>query len=134
MNRLIQKAFDYLQANWRYFLRFCIVGVTATGIHYGIYLLLRLWIPINIAYTIGYGISLCCNFVMTSRFTFAKAMSWQKGGGFVLSHAINYGLHMLFFNTFIWLGCGEIISPLLTIAIVVPINFTLIKFVFQRFK
>ena len=33
------------------FIRFCINGVIAAAIHYGVYFLLQLWIDVNIAYT-----------------------------------------------------------------------------------
>ena len=36
------------------FLRFCIVGTIAAGIHYGIYCLLQMYIEVNI---------LCCQFL-----------------------------------------------------------------------
>lgn len=39
------------------FIRFGIVGTLATGIHYGIYLLLNQFILIWLAYTVGYAVS-----------------------------------------------------------------------------
>ena len=48
------------------FLRFCIVGIIAAGIHYGIYCLLQMYIEVNIAYTVGYLTSLACNVFLTS--------------------------------------------------------------------
>ena len=52
------------------FLRFCINGVIAASIHYGIYYLLQLWTDVNIAYTAGYLISFVYNFIATNYFTF----------------------------------------------------------------
>ncbi len=54
------------------FLRFCIVGTIAAGIHYGIYCLLQMYIEVNIAYTVGYLTSLVCNFFLTSYITFGQ--------------------------------------------------------------
>ena len=56
-------------------IRFGIVGVIATAIHYGIYLLLKQVMDINISYSIGYLISLACNFYLTARFTFQTGTS-----------------------------------------------------------
>lgn len=39
-------------------LRFDIVGVISTALHYGIYWVLQHWIEVNVAYTIGYALSL----------------------------------------------------------------------------
>ncbi len=67
-------------------IRFCIVGVLATGIHYGIYLLLNRFILVWLAYTIGYVISFICNFYLTSIFTFKSKATIKKGIGFIFCH------------------------------------------------
>lgn len=116
------------------FIRFCIVGGIATGIHYGIYLCLIYTTNINtnIAYTIGYVLSFLGNLYLTSRFTFKKKLTATKCGGFALSHGINYCLHILFLNIFLWLGVAKQWAPIPTYCIVVPINFMLVRFVFNK--
>ena len=58
------------------FLRFCINGVIAASIHYGIYYLLQLWTDVNIAYTAGYLISFVYNFtVMASTISCTSSSS-----------------------------------------------------------
>ena len=113
------------------FFRFAIVGVIATAIHYGVYYLLLLVFGVNISYTIGYIISWCCNFYLTSRFTFKSKANVKKGIGFALSHAVNYVLHMLFLNLFIHQGASETIAPVFVYCCVVPINFILVRTVFK---
>ena len=39
------------------FLRFVMVGLFATGLHYGIYFVLQKFIQVNVAYTLGYVLS-----------------------------------------------------------------------------
>ena len=80
--------------------RFSIVGVLATAIHYGIYLFLMQWILVNWAYTIGYIISFILNFFLSAHFTFKSNASVKKGIGFGISHLINYSLQILFLNFF----------------------------------
>ena len=116
------------------FARFCLVGLLATAVHYGVYLLLNLCCQYNIAYTAGYVVSLAMNFYLSSRFTFKKTMSVWKGGGFLLSHLVNYVLHILLLNLFIWLGLSETWAPVPVFAIVVPVNFILVRTVFKKFK
>ena len=48
------------------FVRFGIVGIAATALHYGIYYLLQPYINVNIAYTTGYVLSFIANFYLTS--------------------------------------------------------------------
>ena len=57
------------------FLRFVLVGVFATALHYGIYFLLQKFINVNIAYTLGYAFSFIANFYLTAYFTFGKKPS-----------------------------------------------------------
>ena len=120
-------------------IRFALVGVVATAIHYGIYLLL-LWLfdireekqlYTNIVYSIGYVISWFCNFYLSAHFTFKEKTSVKRGIGFALSHGVNYLLHLIFLNFFLWLGVSEGLAPIPVFCIVIPINFLLVRFVFK---
>lgn len=113
------------------FIRFAIVGVIATGIHYGVYYLLEQVINVNVAYTIGFVVSWGVNLYLTSRFTFKSPLSFKKGIGFAFSHIVNYLLHMLFLNLFLLIGLSDEIAPLFVFVIVIPINFMLVRFVFK---
>ena len=115
----------------REFVRFGIVGVIATGIHYGVYYLIEQIINVNIAYTIGYVVSWFVNLYLTAHFTFKSQLSVKKGVGFAFSHLVNYLLHMVFLNIFLAAGLSEEIAPLFVFAIVIPINFLLVRYVFK---
>lgn len=115
----------------REFIRFAIVGVVATGIHYGVYYFLEQVININVAYTIGYIVSWFINLYLTSHFTFKSQLSFKKGVGFAFSHLVNYLLHILFLNIFLAIGLSAEVAPLFVFAIVIPINFLLVRFVFK---
>ena len=120
------------------FIRFCIVGVIAAGIHYLVYYLLQLlsngslWL--SIAYTRGYVVSLVCNFFMTTYFTFRSKVSVGKAAGFSFSHIVNYTLHILLFNLFISLDIHRLIAPILVLMIAVPTNFSILHFVYRNKK
>lgn len=113
------------------FIRFAIVGIIATSIHYGIYYGLQLIINVNIAYTIGYIISWICNFFLSVHFTFKTTANVKKGFGFAVSHGINYLLHMAFLNLFLRIGLSNEIAPILVYCCVIPINFILVRTVFK---
>ena len=108
-------------------IRFCIVGVLATIVHYGIYLLLKGVINVSVAYTIGYVISFIGNFVLTNVYTLKTQATAKKGIGFVICHVINYLLHIGLLNVFIWMGVPSSLAPIPVYCIVVPVNFLLVR-------
>lgn len=112
--------------------RFGVVGVIATAIHYGVYLLLNIYINANIAYTLGYIVSFFVNFVLSNYFTFHTKPSVKKGFGFAFSHLVNYGLHIVFLNIFLYLGMSETWAPIPVYMIVIPINFILVRFFLKK--
>ncbi|WP_294588757.1 GtrA family protein [uncultured Bacteroides sp.] len=114
------------------FIRFVIVGIIATIIHYGLYFILQQIIDVNIAYTIGYVCSFVANFYLTAYFTFRKRPSWNKAFGFGGAHLCNYLLHIGLLNLFLWLGVTKPLAPFPVFAIAIPINFLLVRFVFKR--
>ena len=114
------------------FIRFVIVGILATALHYGIYFLLQRFINVNIAYTLGYALSFIANFYLTAYFTFGKKPSWSKAFGFGGAHLFNYLLHIDLLNTFLWLGLSKTLAPIPVFAIAIPVNFLLVRFVFKR--
>lgn len=86
------------------FIRFGVVGVLATALHYGIYYFLQSFINVNVAYTTGYVISFIVNFYLTSYFTFGTTPSWKKLVGMGGAHLVNYLLHIILLNVFLYLG------------------------------
>lgn len=116
------------------FIRFVIVGIIVTGVHYGIYYLLKNYINYNFSYTIGYLLALIINFYLTAFFTFKEKSSWKNFLGMVGAHGINYLLHMALLNIFLFLGLSKDIAPFPVFAIAVPVNFILVRFVFKYKK
>ena len=126
---------------WREIIRFGIVGIIALGIHYGTYILLLVSFGLDwraalgidcMAYTLGYIISVMCNLWLTAHFTFREELTLKKSGGFFISHAINYLIHIICLNFFLWWGVVEWLAPVLVLLIAVPINFILVRISFKR--
>ena len=115
-------------------IRFGIVGTTSAAIHYGIYWVLQHWIDVNVACTIGYILSFLVNYYLTAHFTFKEKTSAKNGLGFSGAHLTNYFLHMVLFNFFLWVGLSRELAPIAVLAIAVPTNFVLVRFVFKHFK
>lgn len=114
------------------FVRFVMVGIIATALHYGLYFALQHLINVNIAYAIGYTLSFIANFYLTSYFTFGKKPSWGKAFGFGGAHLVNFLLHMGLLNLFLWLGVSKALAPVPVFAIAIPVNFLLVRFVFKH--
>ena len=112
--------------------RFGLVGVAATALHYGLYVWLQTFIQVDVAYTLAYAVSFVANFYLTSYFTFHSAPSWRKLVGMGGAHVVNYLLHMLLLNLFLWIGIPKVYAPLPVFAIAVPVNFLLVRFVFKK--
>lgn len=115
-------------------IRFAIVGTTAAAMHYGIYWVLQHWINVNVAYTIGYGLSFLVNYYLSARFTFHEKTSAKNGIGFGGAHLVNYLLHIVLFNFFLWIGLSRELAPIAVLAIAVPANFLMVRFVFKNFR
>lgn len=120
-----------MKQNFYEIIRFGIVGVIATIIHYGIYLVFNLIIVSWIAYSIGYGISFLGNFYLSNKFTFKTKPTFKKGIGFGLSHFINYLLQVILLSVFIKLGIPDKYAPIPVFCIAVPVNFLMVRFVLK---
>ena len=103
------------------FARFFVVGVGATLVHLGVYLLFN-WVfnlgehdawGITATYAVGYLVSFIVNYVVTLRWTFKTQGSVRKGLGFAFSHLVNAFLHLILLNFFRAVGAGDALSMLL---------------------
>lgn len=108
-------------------IRFGIVGVLATIIQYLVYVMLYNFIGTNIAFTLGYVVSLIFNFILSNYFTFKTNPNKEKGVKFLLAHGFNYGLQMVLLNLFNMVGVHKAISPFLVYCISIPVNFLLVR-------
>lgn len=113
-------------------LRFGIVGVVATALHYVIYWILQHWINVNVAYTIGYFLSFIANYFLSAQFTFREKTTTRNGIGFAGAHLFNYLFQMVLLNIFLWLGFSKALAPLPVYCIAVPVNFILVRTVFKK--
>lgn len=114
--------------------RFSIVGVLITVIHYAVYWLLQLVINVNISWTAGYIAGFVVNYYLSARYIFREKATAQNGAGFGGAHLVNYFLQMGLLNFFLWLGWSAEWAPVGVYAISIPVNFLLVRFVFKKLK
>ena len=131
---MILRLSNILTSQWRTdlgrFMRFGITGTLSSLLHYFVYCLVLSYVGATWAYTIGYAVGLICNYVLTTYFTFHSHPSRRNAAGFVASHILNYLLEIILLQFFLLVGLSEWLAPLAVMAIVVPINFLLLRYVF----
>ena len=116
----------------RQFVRFGVVGVLSSAVHYAIYILLLFVLTASISYIIGYLVSFVGNYFFTNCYTFRTKPSWKHFAGFAGSHAVNFGLHVVLFNIFLWLGMHQLVIPVFVMGICVIVQFTILRWVFTK--
>lgn len=146
------------------FVRFFVVGVAATLVHWGVYVGLNALLglgagdalALSVTYSVGYVVSFVGNYLASLRWTFRTKGSVEKGAGFALSHAVNYGLQVGLLNLFLYMGVGQALVrvleacvpgvvrafpllgsadallPLPVFCVVVPVNFLMVRFFLTR--
>ncbi len=115
-------------------IRFSVVGVLITVIHYVVYWLLQLVMNINIAWTAGYIVGFIVNYYLSARYIFREKTTAENGAGFGGAHLVNYFLQMGLLNFFVWMGLSAEMAPVGVYAVSIPVNFLLVRFVFKHFK
>ena len=109
------------------FLRFVMVGLFATGLHYGIYFVLQKFIQVNVAYTVG----ICAVVLLPNFYSYGfilrfgqppsveRKSFWRSGG----AHLTNYLIHIGLLNLFLRLGFSRPLAPIPVFLIAIPVNF-----------
>ncbi len=141
MSRKSDRGFDTLRAwadkeGMREFIRFCIVGLIATGVDAAIFYTVRCFAPYQVALASGYLISLVFNYFFTVRWTFKARTTVKNAVGVLLAHLFNlFVVRMSLMYIFIH-GCSltDKVAYLPTLAISMFTNFLVVKFVVKRFS
>ena len=79
-------------------------------------------------------LSFLVNYYLSAHFTVHEKTSTKNGIGFGGAHLVNYLLHIVLLNFFLWLGLSNEMAPFAVLAIAVPTNFVLVRFVFRHLK
>lgn len=112
------------------FVRFAFVGAVATGVNYGVYVLLirsfdDLWPAI--AYVGAFCVSVSCNFFLSSYFTFRVKPTGKRAVKFLTAHLINLFNELVLLELWLWAGVPKLYAPLCVFAVAFPINYLMVK-------
>ena len=127
-----------LPAKYRSAVRFVCVGAFGTALQYGIYyLFLSLFerfypdmsVKVTLAFTLGFGIEMISNYLLTSFYTFRTRPNIKNAGGFLLGRLVNYFIQIGFLHLLIYIGLSEEWSGIVAIILAGIINyFVLVPF------
>ena len=96
-------------------------GAGATALHYGIYYLLQQVINVNVAYTVGYVLSFVANSMPPPISLSLQFLHGKKLFGMGVAHGVNYLLHIVLLNLFLYVGVPKVWAPLPVFAIAIPV-------------
>ncbi|MCM1291609.1 MAG: GtrA family protein [Prevotella sp.] len=120
-------------SKWSELIRFGLVGGVATILQYIIYVVFVdvVKVPAVPSTLISYAISFIYNYIASSLFTFRKKPNTRNALGFIASHALNMGLQTGIVAIFKGIT-GPSLALLPAFAICIPVNFLLVRFVFNN--
>lgn len=108
--------------------RFVIVGTIASMVHYGVYRgSLAIYDNYNVAFVVGFMVSITFNFFASNLFTFKTKPTLIKGVKFLSSHLFNMLLEWSLLNLYIYLSISQEIAPLFVYATAFPVSFLLVR-------
>lgn len=119
----IEKLFSYS------FIRFMCVGGIATVVNYSIYLsLVYSDTDPNLAYLAAFGVSIICNYFLSSYITFQVKPQLKRAMQFLGAHLINLGNELILLNGMLYIGINKFYAPLLVFLTAFPINFFIVRY------
>ena len=119
-------------ATFKQFIKFGLVGVSNTLISLGTYYLLYfLGINYLIANTVGFIVSVLNSYYWNNKYVFKKTQNGHLKP--LIKTFLSYGSTFLL-STFLlfvmvqWLGISEVLAPIISLVITIPLNFLMNKF------
>lgn len=131
--------------------RFVIVGTLGTAIQYAFYYAFLILFEhlfqesnhwVRVAFTLGFVLETCINYLLTSYYTFQHKPNWKNLIGFIGSRGVNYLVQMLFLQLFLqlfqWHNFNEDlqaeVAGILTILLAGVVNYFLLRVMYKMLK
>ena len=115
------------------FIKFVIVGITNTALSYVIYLLLILFMPYSIAYSISYVLGIPLSYILNSLFVFYERFSLKKIVQYPIVYLVQFIINFIFMHFLIDLASiDQMLAPIIVTAVSVPITFLLSKHIISK--
>ena len=113
-------------ANVAQFTRFLGAGLINTGVGYGVYLILLIWINYQVAYAAAYVVGIAVAYLLNSLFVFRSPIGLRTALTYPLVYVAQYlfGAALLY-GMVSWLGIDRRWAALITLALSAPVSFLL---------
>lgn len=86
-------------------------------------------VKVTLAFTLGFGMEMISNYLLTSFYTFRTRPNIKNAGGFLLGRLVNYFIQLGFLHLLIYIGLSEEWSGIVAIVLAGIINyFVLVPF------
>ena len=116
----------------REFALFVFFGAVNTGLSYGIYLLLVLFVAYPTAYTLSYPLGILISYYLNARFVFREKLRLSKALQYPVVYLVQYllGLGLLYLLVEV-AHLSKFIAPILIVLITVPFTYVLSRYVIK---
>ena len=81
-----------------------------------------------VAYVCAFCVSIVCNFVLSSYFTFRVRPSVHRAVRFLAAHLINLVNELVLLEVWLWAGVPKLYAPLCVFLVAFPVNFLMVRF------
>ncbi len=116
--------FDSLKKNE--FVRFVGVGGLNTGVTYGLFVLLQMALPYQVAYTLVYAFGIVFSYWLNSVFVFQRAMSLRKALQYPVVYGVQYVFGIVLLTVLVdGLSLSPVVAAPIAIVAAIPVTFVL---------
>jgi putative flippase GtrA len=115
------------------FFRFVCVGIANTAFSYLLYILFRLVVPYEVAYTVAYVLAIGFSYWLNSTWVYRVTMSLRTFLQFPLVYVVQYVINIMCLHVLVEkLLVPQLIAPFFVIVINIPITFILSRWIIVR--
>jgi putative flippase GtrA len=112
---------------------FILGGAVNTGFTYLLYLVLNETFNYQVAYFIAYTAGIVFSYWFNARIVFKVPFSWKRLTIYPSVYVLQYSFSAVFLGGAIeFLGCSELIAPLLVATMMIPVTYFMSKVVIMR--
>lgn len=114
------------------FARFLLTGATNTAASYSVYLLLQLWLPYGLAFTMAYVFGVFFSYWLNTRWVFRTKASLKSFLAFPSVYIVQYLCNMVLLYVLVdhW-GASQQWAPLVVIVATIPVTFLMSRYIIK---
>ncbi|GLW96928.1 GtrA family protein [Microtetraspora sp. NBRC 16547] len=111
------------------FARFLIGGAVNTGVTYGLFVVVALWLPVSVAYTLVFLSGIALSYVINTAFVFRTRASIGSAVRFPGVYLVQYFVGLALLTLLVRLGVASWVAMPMTMCVTVPLTFVMSRYV-----